>query len=86
MLHQLIAKLYIYIYHICMVWYGTVQEARSKKGCIIFFDEVDAIGGARYFDGAGGDYEVQRTMLEIVNKLDGLENLPIQRYQIKSDK
>ncbi|XP_056684844.1 26S proteasome regulatory subunit 7-like isoform X2 [Spinacia oleracea] len=49
------------------------KEARSKKGCIIFFDEVDAIGGARYFDGAGGDYEVQRTMLEIVNQLDGFD-------------
>lgn len=41
--------------------------ARSKKACIIFFDEVDAIGGARHDDGAGSDNEVQRTMLEIVN-------------------
>eukprot|EP01017_Pseudomicrothorax_dubius_P042627 TRINITY_DN698_c0_g1_i1.p1 TRINITY_DN698_c0_g1~~TRINITY_DN698_c0_g1_i1.p1 ORF type:complete len:457 (-),score=163.93 TRINITY_DN698_c0_g1_i1:160-1530(-) len=49
------------------------QMARSKKACIIFFDEVDAIGGARFDDGAGGDNEVQRTMLEIVNQLDGFE-------------
>jgi len=48
--------------------------ARSKKACIIFFDEVDAIGGARHDDGAGGDNEVQRTMLEIVNQLDGFES------------
>ncbi|GFH26126.1 regulatory particle triple-A ATPase subunit 1, partial [Haematococcus lacustris] len=46
------------------------QMARSKKACIVFFDEVDAIGGARFDDGAGGDNEVQRTMLEIVNQLD----------------
>lgn len=46
------------------------QLARSKKSCIIFFDEVDAIGGARFGD---GDSEVQRTMLEIVNQLDGFE-------------
>ncbi len=39
----------------------------------MFFDEVDAIGGARYDDGAGGDNEVQRTMLEIVNQLDGFD-------------
>ena len=49
------------------------QMARSKKACIIFFDEVDAIGGARHDDGQGGDNEVQRTMLEIVNQLDGFD-------------
>ncbi|XP_050258596.1 26S proteasome regulatory subunit 7-like [Quercus robur] len=49
------------------------QMARSKKACIIFFDEVDAIGGTRFDDGVGGDNEVQRTMLEIVNQLDGFD-------------
>merc|ERR1712192_259376 len=47
------------------------QMARSKKSCIIFFDEVDAVGGARFGD---GDSEVQRTMLEIVNQLDGFDS------------
>lgn len=45
--------------------------ARTKKACIIFFDEIDAIGGARSGEGSGGDHEVQRTMLEIVNQMDG---------------
>eukprot|EP00835_Amoeboradix_gromovi_P000928 NODE_35_length_31537_cov_0.293403.p10 type:complete len:337 gc:universal NODE_35_length_31537_cov_0.293403:16548-15538(-) len=49
------------------------EMARSKKACIIFFDEVDAIGGARQDDGAGGDNEVQRTMLELINQLDGFD-------------
>eukprot|EP01089_Gocevia_fonbrunei_P007027 TRINITY_DN1804_c0_g2_i1.p1 TRINITY_DN1804_c0_g2~~TRINITY_DN1804_c0_g2_i1.p1 ORF type:complete len:362 (-),score=92.90 TRINITY_DN1804_c0_g2_i1:60-1145(-) len=49
------------------------QLARSKKACIIFFDEVDAIGGTRFDDGAGGDNEVQRTMLELINQLDGFD-------------
>lgn len=49
------------------------QMARSKKACIIFFDEVDAIGGARFDDGAGSDNEVQRTMLELINQLDGFD-------------
>jgi len=49
------------------------QMARSKKACIIFFDEVDAVGGARFDDGAGGDNEVQRTMLELINQLDGFD-------------
>ena len=47
--------------------------ARSKKACILFIDEVDAIGGARGGDESSGDSEVQRTMLEIVNQLDGFE-------------
>jgi 26S proteasome regulatory subunit T1 len=47
--------------------------ARSKKACIIFFDEIDAVGGARTDDGAGGDNEVQRTMLELINQLDGFD-------------
>merc|ERR1719497_12142 len=47
--------------------------ARSKKACIIFFDEVDAIGGARAGGDSFGDNEVQRTMLEIVNQLDGFD-------------
>ncbi|RHZ46095.1 hypothetical protein Glove_634g11 [Diversispora epigaea] len=49
------------------------EMARTKKACIIFFDEIDAIGGARYDDGAGGDNEVQRTMLELINQLDGFD-------------
>ncbi|GAB1608057.1 26S proteasome regulatory subunit 7 [Argonauta hians] len=49
------------------------EMARNKKACIIFFDEIDAIGGARFDDGAGGDNEVQRTMLELINQLDGFD-------------
>jgi len=48
--------------------------ARSKKACIVFFDEVDAIGGARTSnDDTGSDNEVQRTMLQIVTELDGFD-------------
>merc|ERR1712156_72427 len=49
------------------------QMARTKKACIIFFDEIDSIGGARYNNDSSGDSEVQRTMLEIVNQLDGFD-------------
>jgi len=48
--------------------------ARSKRACIVFFDEVDAIGGARTGgDENGSDNEVQRTMLQIVTELDGFD-------------
>lgn len=49
------------------------QMARSKKSCIIFFDEVDAFGGARSGDSEGGENEVQRTMLELITQLDGFD-------------
>jgi 26S proteasome regulatory subunit T1 len=48
--------------------------ARSKRACIVFFDEIDAIGGARTGgDENGNDNEVQRTMLQIVSELDGFD-------------
>jgi len=48
--------------------------ARSKKACIIFFDEIDAIGGSRSGgDDGNSDNEVQRTMLQIVTELDGFD-------------
>lgn len=50
------------------------EMARSKKACIIFFDEIDAVGGARTAsEGEGTDNEVQRTMLELINQLDGFD-------------
>ncbi|CAB3398850.1 unnamed protein product [Caenorhabditis bovis] len=49
------------------------EMARTKKACLIFFDEIDAVGGARFDDGQGGDNEVQRTMLELINQLDGFD-------------
>ena len=50
------------------------DEAKKAQPSIIFFDEIDAIGGARFDDGAGGDNEVQRTMLELITQLDGFDS------------
>lgn len=36
-------------------------------------DEIDSIGSSRIDAGSGGDSEVQRTMLELLNQLDGFE-------------
>eukprot|EP00889_Picochlorum_renovo_P004499 jgi/Picre1/31529/NNA_006881.t1 len=48
--------------------------AREHAPSIIFMDEVDSIGSARSEGGSsGGDSEVQRTMLELLNQLDGFE-------------
>ena len=45
------------------------EMARTKKACIIFFDEIDAVGGARFDDGAGGDNEVRNVAKEIKKKI-----------------
>ena len=47
---------------------------REHAPSIIFMDEIDSIGSARVESGNGnGDSEVQRTMLELLNQLDGFE-------------
>ncbi|CAD8084185.1 unnamed protein product [Paramecium primaurelia] len=47
------------------------QLAQEKAPAIIFIDELDAIGTKRYDSDKNGDREVQRTMLELLNQLDG---------------
>ena len=47
--------------------------AREHAPSIIFMDEIDSIGSSRMESGGGGDSEVQRTMLELLNQLDGFE-------------
>jgi 26S proteasome regulatory subunit T6 len=48
--------------------------AREHAPSIIFMDEVDSIGSSRIEGSEGGDSEVQRTMLELLNQLDGFES------------
>jgi len=48
--------------------------AKEKKPTIIFIDELDAIGTKRFDSDKAGDREVQRTMLELLNQLDGFNN------------
>ena len=49
------------------------QLAKEKAPAIIFIDELDAIGTKRFDSEKAGDREVQRTMLELLNQLDGFE-------------
>ncbi|XP_062013941.1 26S proteasome regulatory subunit 4 homolog A-like [Rosa rugosa] len=41
---------------------------------IVFIDEVDAVGTKRYDAHSGGEREIQRTMLELLNQLDGFDS------------
>ena len=54
--------------------------AREAAPSIIFMDEIDSIGSARVDGSEGGDSEVQRTMLELLNQLDGFE--PAQNIKV----
>lgn len=48
--------------------------AKEKAPAIIFVDEIDAIGTKRFDSEKSGDREVQRTMLELLNQLDGFSS------------
>ncbi|KAM7425631.1 26S proteasome regulatory subunit 6A [Porites harrisoni] len=48
--------------------------AKEKAPAIIFIDELDAIGTKRFDSEKAGDREVQRTMLELLNQLDGFSS------------
>lgn len=48
--------------------------AKEKSPAIIFIDELDAIGTKRFDSEKSGDREVQRTMLELLNQLDGFSS------------
>lgn len=49
------------------------QMARDKAPCIVFIDEIDAVGGHRTHDGTTGSAEVNRTMVQLLSELDGFE-------------
>lgn len=48
--------------------------AKEKQPAIIFIDELDAIGTKRFDNDKSGDREVQRTMLELLNQMDGFSS------------
>ncbi|CEI85557.1 hypothetical protein G6F70_004507 [Rhizopus microsporus] len=50
------------------------ELAKEKSPAIIFIDELDAIGTKRFDSEKSGDREVQRTMLELLNQLDGFSS------------
>lgn len=49
--------------------------AKDHQPCIIFMDEIDAIGGRRFSEGTSADREIQRTLMELLNQLDGFDAL-----------
>ena len=48
---------------------------KEHEPCIIFMDEIDAIGGRRFSEGTSADREIQRTLMELLNQMDGFDYL-----------
>mmetsp|Transcript_6557 Transcript_6557/g.19881 ORF Transcript_6557/g.19881 Transcript_6557/m.19881 type:complete len:444 (+) Transcript_6557:79-1410(+) len=49
------------------------RVAEDMAPSIVFIDEIDAVGTKRYDANSGGEREIQRTMLELLNQLDGFD-------------
>ena len=49
------------------------RVAEENAPSIVFIDEIDAVGTKRYDSSSGGEREIQRTMLELLNQLDGFD-------------
>ncbi|EIW68196.1 26S protease regulatory subunit 4 [Tremella mesenterica] len=49
------------------------RVAEEHAPSIVFIDEIDAVGTKRYDSTSGGEREIQRTMLELLNQLDGFD-------------
>jgi cell division protease FtsH len=48
-------------------------QARTSAPCIIFIDELDALGRARGFAGFGGADEKEQTLNQLLSELDGFD-------------
>uniref|UniRef100_H0XRI3 26S proteasome regulatory subunit 4 n=1 Tax=Otolemur garnettii TaxID=30611 RepID=H0XRI3_OTOGA len=55
-----------------LVW-ELFRVAEEHAPSIVFIDEIDAIGTKRY-DSISGHREIQQTMLELLNQLDGFDS------------
>jgi hypothetical protein len=65
--------------------------ARDHEPCVIFMDEIDAIGGRRFSEGTSADREIQRTLMEVSLKIilyrqilrgDGIASQPNGRFRL----
>src|SRR6201996_4417299 len=53
---------------------------------VIFMDEVDAIGGRRFSQGTSADREIQRTLMELLNQLDGFDDLGLVKMVMATNR
>jgi cell division protease FtsH len=49
------------------------QKARKKAPCIIFIDEIDAVGRERHGSGSGAEMEQDQTLNQLLVEMDGFD-------------
>ena len=49
------------------------KDAKEKSPCIVFIDEIDAIGGKRNAGNFGGNDEREQTLNQLLTEMDGFE-------------
>ncbi len=49
------------------------RQAKEKAPCIVFIDEIDAIGGKRNAGGPGSNDEREQTLNQLLTEMDGFE-------------
>ncbi|CAJ1973051.1 unnamed protein product [Sphenostylis stenocarpa] len=62
------------------------RYAREHQPCIIFIDEIDAIGGRRLAMGSSGDREVQRILVELLQQIDGFNEFDQVKVIMATDR
>lgn len=50
------------------------RQAKEKAPCIVFIDEIDAIGGKRNAGNLGGNDEREQTLNQLLTEMDGFES------------
>jgi len=50
------------------------RQAKEKAPCIVFIDEIDAIGGKRTAGNLGGNDEREQTLNQLLTEMDGFES------------
>jgi cell division protease FtsH len=50
------------------------QQAKEKAPCIVFIDEIDAIGKKRNFGQMGGNDEREQTLNQLLTEMDGFDD------------
>ena len=57
----------------CIIHSSALVQAKAKAPCIIFIDEIDAVGRQRGAGMGGGNDEREQTINQLLSEMDGFE-------------